>query len=194
MAAYTFKGHDVEVLKIEGNLALISEKGVEFSVRVKQLKEKKEPRVSRGAKRAQLEAEGKLPNYKNSERYKGADFWQPKDGAVEHWTPYFLTYARLRITSSEANKTAKELSELLGISTGQAEAFIEPCSETTHGAKFDIVVTDSKELASAPDDLQLYFNSEGHSCRSPLEVQIGCREFAEHLMKSGLVPIGLHIV
>ena len=42
MAAYTFKGHDVEVLEIEGNLARISEQGIEFSVRTKQLKEKKE--------------------------------------------------------------------------------------------------------------------------------------------------------
>jgi hypothetical protein len=41
MAAYTFKGHDVEVLEIAGNLARISEQGIEFSVRTKQLKEKK---------------------------------------------------------------------------------------------------------------------------------------------------------
>jgi len=47
MAAYTFKGHDVEVLEITGNLARISEQGIEFSVRTAQLKEKKAKPIAR---------------------------------------------------------------------------------------------------------------------------------------------------
>src|ERR1035437_2783318 len=61
MAAYTFKGHDVEVLEIEGNLARISEQGIEFSVRTKQLKEKKE-KLSPADRAAYLREEmGKPP-------------------------------------------------------------------------------------------------------------------------------------
>jgi hypothetical protein len=185
---YTYKGYAVEVLSEPDKWGWvnISEKGIAYSVKFAKLKTKKEPRVSRGVKRSQLEAAGTLPNYDYSEQYKGLTY--PTEDAMDKWTPYFLAHSRLRITSSEPQKTAEESSAFLGISPRETEKYIEPCTEATHGAKFDIVVTDCLELANAPNDLRLFFNSEGHSCQSALEVQIGCREFAEHLMKNGLFP------
>ena len=185
---YTFKGHDVELLSEvdKWGWCNISEQGITLSVKFAKLKEKKVPRISRGVKRSQLEAAGTLPNYDYSEQYKGLTY--PTKEAMDTWTPYFLAHSRLRITSSEPQRTAEQCSVFLGVSPGEAEKYIEPCSEDSNGAKFDIVVTDCLELANAPNELHLFFNSEGHSCRSALEMQIGCREFAEHLMAAGLVP------
>jgi hypothetical protein len=44
MAAHTFKGHEVEVLAVDGTKTRISEQGIEFWVPSTQVKEKKEPK------------------------------------------------------------------------------------------------------------------------------------------------------
>jgi len=160
--------------------AVIQRGGEEKRIPYGKLKLKKQPKVTRGMQRLEAEQKGLVPNYKGSEQYKNRR-WHPEDcspGALEKYTPHFVANSRLRITSSNPHLTAQEF--------GVDEQCIESCADTSHGAKFDVVVKDCPELVSAPSELKMFFNPEGHSCHNAFEVQIGYREFAEYLMSKGL--------
>jgi hypothetical protein len=79
------------------------------------------------------------------------------------------------------------VAEILSIKAEVASEYVE-CYAKSHHAKFDITFPNSKNIAGLDHELNLNFNSQGKSCRSYLEVQIGSRSLAEFLMKRGMLP------
>ena len=97
---------------------------------------------------------------------------------------------RIRITSGTtgAEKTIHDVAAVMGLLYEAARPYVKIYTEKSHDAKYDVIVQNAAELAGLNEKLGLFFNTQGKSCRSYLDIQIGSRLLAEYIMRQGFEP------
>lgn len=97
---------------------------------------------------------------------------------------------RMWITASPeaVDEAITFVSRAMRVHSDDVVRYVHPVTTSSHGAKYDIVVPNCKELAGLDARLGLFFNPLGKSCKPWLEIQIATKGLAGHLLEHGMIP------